>query len=110
IDYRSRRLGRKDALHYRYRACEKFGEARFGSLEFFLVERYRLFACRGNKLLTGRVYHSPYQLHKVAVTAAGPELFAMNGFKTPTEPAAHAIYSERVDVSVYPIESVASGG
>jgi hypothetical protein len=49
-------------------------------------------------------------LNKVAVTAADPKLFGMNGFKTPTGTAAHAIYSERVDVSVYPIQSVASGG
>ena len=108
IDYRSRRFGSHTPLQYRYRVCEKFGEARFGSLEFFLVERYRLFARRGNKLLTGRVYHSPYQLRKVAVTAADPELFAIDGFRTPAEPAAHAIYSERVEVSVYPIESLAS--
>ena len=106
IDYRSRRFGCENTLHYRYRSSEKIGEARFGSLEFFLIERYRLFACREKKLFTGQVHHSPYQLHKVAVTVADPELFAMDGFQTPAGPPAHAIYSARVDVSIYPIDSV----
>jgi uncharacterized protein YqjF (DUF2071 family) len=104
IDYCSHRLGSKRSLRYRYRPSEKLGEARFGTLEFFLIERYRLFACRRNKLLTGRVNHSPYQLRKVAVTHADPQLFAEDGFETPAEPPAHAIYSERVDVSIYPVE------
>jgi uncharacterized protein len=103
IDYRSRRLGSECSLHYRYRPTDKLGEARLGSLGFFLIERYRLFARRGNKLFTGQVHHSPYQLHKVAVVEADPRLFAMNGFETPAECPAHMVYSERVDVSIYPL-------
>jgi uncharacterized protein len=103
IDYWSHRFGSRSSLHYRYRPTEKLGEARFGSLEFFLIERYRLFAHRGNKLFTGRVHHSPYQLHNVAVGEADPELFALNGFETPTERPVHMVYSDRVDVSIYPL-------
>jgi uncharacterized protein len=109
IDYWSRRFGYKSPLHYRYRASEKVGEANVGSIEFFLIERYRLFARRGNKLFTARVYHSPYQLRKVTVTDADPALFAMDGFQTPAEPPVHTIYSERVDVSIYPMDFVDSG-
>jgi hypothetical protein len=47
-------------------------------------------------------------LRNVAVTHADPELFGEDGFKTPGEWPAHAIYSERIDVSVYPVESVGS--
>jgi uncharacterized protein len=109
IDYWSQRSDCKTVLHYRYRASEQLGEARFGSLEFFLIERYRLFARRGNKLFSGRLHHSPYQLRKADVGHADPELFAMNGFETPIAPPAHVIYSERVDVSIYPMELVDSG-
>jgi uncharacterized protein YqjF (DUF2071 family) len=105
IDYRSRRLGSNRSLLYRYRPLERLGEARFGTLEFFLIERYRLFARRGKKLLTGRVNHSPYQLQKVQVSHADPELFAEDGFETPAEAPAHAIYSERVDVSIFPVNA-----
>jgi uncharacterized protein len=109
IDYWSHRFGYKYSLHYRYRATGKAGEAKVGSIEFFLIERYRLFARRGNNLFTARVYHSPYQLRKVTVTDADPALFAMDGFQTPAEPPVHRIYSERVDVSVYPMDFVDSG-
>jgi uncharacterized protein len=104
IDYCSHRFGSKNSLHYRYRTSGNLGEAAFGSLEFFLAERYRLFARRGNKLFTGQVHHSPYQMRKVTVIDADPELFAMDGFKTPIEPPAHAVCSERIDVSIYPMQ------
>jgi uncharacterized protein YqjF (DUF2071 family) len=107
IDYFSHRLGVKKTLHYQYRGTEQLGEAKFGSLEFFLVERYRLFSDRGNRLFTGRVHHSPYQLCKAVVADADPELFGMEGFETPARPPVHAIYSRRLDVSVYPINLVA---
>jgi uncharacterized protein len=109
IDYWSHRFGSKSPLHYRYRASESLGEAGFGSFEFFVVERYRLFASRGNKLFTGRVHHSPYQLRKVEVTDADPGLFALDGFETPVGAPANALYSERVDVSIYPIDLVDPG-
>jgi uncharacterized protein YqjF (DUF2071 family) len=103
IDYRSRRLGSKRQVCYRYRPLEKLGEAAFGTLEFFLIERYRLFASRKGRLLTGCVNHSPYQLRKVSVAHADPGLFAEDSLEAPAEPTAHAIYSERVDVSVFPV-------
>jgi uncharacterized protein YqjF (DUF2071 family) len=108
IDYWSRRFGSKDSLHYRYLPTDKLGEAKPGTLEFFLIERYRLFTCRKNDILSGRVDHSPYRLRKVVVTEADPKLFALDGFETPSEPPEHAIYSDRVDVSVYPVGFVGS--
>ncbi len=101
VNYWSRRFGHKNSLHYRYRASTKLGEAELGSLEFFLIERYRLFARRRNHLITARVHHSPYQLQKVTVTDADPGLFKMDGFETPSETPVHAVYSDRVDVAIY---------
>jgi hypothetical protein len=42
----------------------------------------------------------------VGVTDSDSELFAMDGLQAPGEAAIHAIYSERVDVSIYPVELV----
>jgi len=109
VDYWSRRCGCETPLHYRYRPLERLGESAFGSLEFFLAERYRLYALRNKKLLTGRVYHSPYQLRKVSVVEASPELFSMDGLESPNTPAAHTMYSDRLDVSIYAMELAASG-
>jgi len=49
-DYVSARSGREPVLNYRYRPKGAVTEAAFGSLEFFLIERYRLFAFRGGQL------------------------------------------------------------
>jgi len=64
----------------------------------------------GNKLFTGRVHHSPYQLRKVEVTHADPGLFALDGFETPVGPPVNALYSERVDVSIYSMDLVDPAG
>lgn len=104
ISYSSVRLGCVEALRYRYRPSLDLEEAEFGSLEFFLLERYRLFAYRRGLLLTGRVYHAPYRLGKAIVRELDPRLFMLEGFEIPSEPPAHAVYARRVDVSIYPIE------
>jgi uncharacterized protein len=106
IAYWSARLGSSDALHYRYRTVSDLEEAGFGSLEFFLLERYRLFAYRLGHLLTGRVYHAPYRLGKAIVHELDSRLFKLDGFEIPSEPPAHAAYVRRVDVSIYPIALV----
>jgi uncharacterized protein YqjF (DUF2071 family) len=104
IDYRSRRKGKR--FHCRYRPMDRLGEAVFGSFEFFLVERYRLFALLAGGIRTARVYHTPYQLSQVETTERETgALFELNGFEQPTRPPDHVIYSERVDVTVYGPES-----
>jgi hypothetical protein len=102
--YSSVRLGSAEALHYRYRPALDLEEAGFGSLEFFLLERYRLFAQRRGRLLTGRVYHAPYRLGKAIVHELDSRLFELDGFEVPSEPPAHAAYVRRVDVSIYPVK------
>jgi uncharacterized protein len=104
IAYSSVRFGSTEALDYRYRPVLDLEEAGLGSLEFFLLERYRLFAHRHARLLTGRVYHAPYRLGKAIVHELDSRLFALDGFEIPSEPPAHAAYVRRVDVSIYPIE------
>jgi uncharacterized protein len=101
IVYSSVRLGSTEALRYRYRSASDFAEAEFGSLEFFLLERYRLFADRRGRLSTGRVYHTPYRLGKATVHELDSRLFKLDGFEIPSELPAHIAYVCRVDVSIY---------
>ena len=105
ITYSSVRLGRAESLRYRYRPAYNLAEAEFGSLEFFLLERYRLFAYRRGLLLTGRVYHAPYRFGKAIVDELDSRLFKLDGFEIPSKPPAHAAYVRRVDVSIYPIRA-----
>jgi uncharacterized protein YqjF (DUF2071 family) len=103
-DYVSARNGRLPVLKYRYRRKGTVREAALGSLEFFLVERYRLFASRSGQLFSCRVYHMPYQLSGAEVDQCDPRLFELEGFDVPDRPPDHVCYASRVDVSVYALE------
>lgn len=79
-----------------------------GSLEFFLVERYRLFACdlRRSRLLTGRVHHEPYPLQRVKLNSYTTRLFSSNGLSEPGESPVSALASSGVDVDIFPMAAV----
>jgi len=104
--FASRRLGTDVALRYHYRPGPPVREALPGSLEFFLVERYRLFASRRERLLTGRVYHAPYPLTSVKTTAWDDGLFALDGIANPNRPPDHEIYARAVEVSIFAPEQI----
>jgi uncharacterized protein YqjF (DUF2071 family) len=108
--FHSRRHGGSVALEYRYRPAGRAREATPGSLNFFLVERYRLFAFRRGRLLTGRVYHPPYQLVPVTLCAWDDALFALDGFTPPGRPPDHQTYAPGVDVSIFPMGRVTNPG
>ncbi|HYZ73611.1 MAG TPA: DUF2071 domain-containing protein [Chthoniobacterales bacterium] len=103
IGYFSRRSGSATVQEYRFRPSDELGEAKAGSLEFFLIERYRLFSVRRGQLLTGRIYHSPYQLGEATVTRFDNYLFELDGLETPTEPPRSVLYAARVNVTIYPM-------
>src|SRR5262249_21122351 len=67
VDYTSRRRGATGESSFVYGASGGNCEAQPGSIEFFLVERYRLFAKSGHAVRSGRVHHRPYQLSAAAV-------------------------------------------
>jgi uncharacterized protein len=106
IRYSSRRRRSATVQEYRFRPSGELGEAKPGSLGFFLIERYRLFSVRGGQILTERVYHSPYQLGEATVTRFDSYLFELDGFEPPAEPPYSVLYAARVDVTIYPIAEV----
>jgi len=103
IRYFSQRRGCSTQQEYRFRPSDDLGEAKIGSLEFFLIERYRLFSIRRAKLLTGRVYHSPYKLRKAVVSKFDKNLFELNGLQAPPGSPISVLYSAAVDVTIYPV-------
>jgi uncharacterized protein YqjF (DUF2071 family) len=76
------------------------------SLEFFLVERYRLYSHVPDGLHRGAVFHQPYPLCRAEVTAWDEHLMLLNGFAPTGRPPDHFIMSRGVDVTVFPLESV----
>jgi uncharacterized protein YqjF (DUF2071 family) len=108
IDFCSHRTGTDPALatQFRYRAASPPRHAAPGSLEFFLVERYILFA-RGRRggLFSGQVYHPPYAISDAEVSRSDDHLIAISsvGLPRPDRPFDHALLSRGVDVDVFPL-------
>ncbi|MBC8063688.1 MAG: DUF2071 domain-containing protein, partial [Chlorobia bacterium] len=75
-----------------------------GSLEFFLVERYLLYAIKADSLYTGLVHHPPYAIRSAEVQSCGESMVQATGISP--RPWEHACYSAGVDVEVFGIEKV----
>lgn len=83
-------------------------EAEPGSLEFFLVERYRLFAYDSGlrQLYSGQVHHAPYPLQGAREAHYSKRLFSLSGLEEPVGEPVSVLCSGGVDVSVYPLKTV----
>jgi uncharacterized protein YqjF (DUF2071 family) len=106
VSFSSSRGGDKSLLvRYRYRSKGLPQQAQPGSLEFFLLERYVLFAETRSGLRAGRVHHEPYNLCCVELLEWGEQLLSLNGFTPPRRTPDHAVLSPGVDVSIYAMRS-----
>ncbi|MFN0129678.1 MAG: YqjF family protein [Verrucomicrobiales bacterium] len=79
-----------------------------GSLEFFLVERYRRYSSAPRGLWRGAVFHEPYPLCRADVTAWDENLLPLDGFAPTGRAPDHVIMSRGVDVTIYPLERAAT--
>ncbi|HME91558.1 MAG TPA: DUF2071 domain-containing protein [Myxococcaceae bacterium] len=89
----------------RYRSVGTPSPAEPGTLEYFLVERYVLYARSGDRLYRGRVHHRPYPLQAAETPAIEETLLAAAGIRRPAgEPLMH--YARGVHVEVFGLERV----
>ncbi len=100
LDYSCRRRGREEA-RFQYRWEGVAARAGKGTMEEFLVERYRLFAKTPRGLLTGEVWHKPYGLMTAGVDGEVAPPLALAGFHPAGRPPSHAVFSEGVDVQIF---------
>lgn len=105
IEYASKRLesGEEAVLRGSCVLGNDLPAAESGSFEFFLVERYLLYAEQRGRLATGRVHHPPYPLQ--AVEEFGMETTLVGRAGIEPKPFEHALFSAGVDVEVFPLES-----
>ena len=90
-----------------YRPQSEVYEAKAGTLEHFLTERYCLYAqSPEGTLFRGHVHHVPWPLQKAAGTIEASELVTPFGITLRGDPLLH--YSEGVDVVVWPLERLSS--
>ena len=106
IDFRSRRKKTHQTARYHYQGNGKPETAKPGTLEFFLLERYLLFSTnKSGQLKVGQVHHRPYPFQQASCKAPSLLPFTWNGFPEPTSPPASALYSQGVDVTIFPLRS-----
>lgn len=77
------------------------------TLEFFLAERYRLYAARPDgSLFTGQVHHPPYPLSPARVDTHDARVIELAGLGATSRAPDHALYSRRVDVQVFALRDL----
>ncbi len=109
ISFSSRRTGPgRDPPRFgcSYQPLSTPAEARVGTLEFFLIERYLLYSWDERRLRSARVSHHPYPLCPARILDLDENLTASIGviLEPRQEPMAH--YAEDVDVRIYPPSTV----
>src|SRR5947199_561380 len=108
IIYSSRRTER-DAPRAEFDATWAKGEtipySHPGSLEFFLTERYCLYAAHKQKLYRCRIFHQPWPLRKAELSTLDSTMIESHGLPTQKdEPLLH--YAEEVNVDIWPFGEV----
>lgn len=76
------------------------------SFDFFLVERYVLFAERNGRLFRGRVHHSPYPISPATVRHWDDHTLRLDGFASPGRAPDNVVMSRGVDVDIYGLHPV----
>ena len=108
IDYASSRTAsspRPVELEASWIKGEPLGVAEPESLEFFLTERYCLYAAQGDDLYRARIFHAPWKLQTARLTALRSTMIEAQGLPIPVgDPLLH--YSEGVDASVWPLRKI----
>lgn len=108
LHYTARRRGSDDDARYVYQAATKGRVTEPGSLEFFLVERYLMFAYASatRRLFSGRVSHAPYKVSSDSTTVWSDLPLQQAGFTVNGRPPDHQCTSEPLKVRVYKLDEV----
>lgn len=103
--YQATRRGAGDPARFHYAPQGPAAAAEPGTLEFFLAERYLLYAARPDgALFSGQVHHSPYLLAPAACEEWSVLPARWDGLELPATIApASALHCRGVDVEVYPL-------
>ena len=84
-----------------YRPTGPAATAEEGSLEYWLAERRRFYAPRGDRVLTGEIAHEPWALQPADVTIHENTMFAANDLPEPSgEPTAQFCGEHRLTGSI----------
>ncbi|MGI8618091.1 MAG: YqjF family protein [Gemmatimonadaceae bacterium] len=77
------------------------------SLEFFLVERYCLYAAQDEKLYRARIHHQPWSLRAATIDTLSSTMGEAHGMKLPDKPALVHAQGESLAVEIWPLKELA---
>lgn len=106
VNYQCHRWGTKanQQSSFEYAPVGQTRNAKEGTLEFFLVERYLMFMIRRDgSLASGQVYHTPYEICDADVTEWDGNFLEIDGLPVGDRSPDHALISRRADVEVFKI-------
>jgi uncharacterized protein len=108
VEYASRRHGTPQIARFRYRATGQNHDPPPESLEFFLLERYYLFAYRRatRSLLRAQVAHAPYRFRRVDVAEWSAIPAHLDGFTELQRAPDHVCVVDGFDVNIFAQERV----
>jgi uncharacterized protein len=106
IDYRSRRNGSAASARYRFRGVGEAREVDAESWEFFVLDRYYLFAERAGSLVRGQVSHERYRYREAELTECSTLPAQLDGFTEITGAPMHACFVDGFDVKVYGTQKI----
>lgn len=106
VRYQSTRRGASAGCEFAYAPGAVLAPAAPETLEFFLIERYRLYSLAKGRLFRGAVGHQPYPLCCAEVSAWDEKLLPLDGFAATGRAPDHVIMSRGVEVAIFPLEEI----
>ena len=92
-------------LNLRWRIGGPLAASKPGSIEFFLTERYCLYAYHRGKLGRSRIWHKPWPLCAATVESCESTMLESLGIAQPSgDPLLH--YAESIAVDIWPLKKV----
>lgn len=108
IEYHSQRKddrGGPAALNAAWTIGEPLAQARPGSLEFFLTERYCLYSHHREQLYRSRIFHQPWPLRSATLDSYQSTMVEAIGIEDP-QVGPLLQYAESIAVNIWPLRSV----
>jgi hypothetical protein len=106
IEYSSKRIDSPAELRATWNIGEPLPESQLGTLQFFLTERYCLYAAHHGELYRARIFHPPWSLQAATLSSLQSTMIESAGLPTPdAEPLLH--YSEEIGVDIWPLKKMA---
>jgi len=106
IAYQSTRRGTDKTARYVWQPHGEGRAAAIGSLEFFLLERYHLYAARGKNIYRGTVAHAPYEYRGVTLREFSTTPATLDGFSDLEPQPRHVCHADGVDVRILALEKI----